>query len=473
MNILGINILDAIVEAGLMFLIVFTPFAFGAVEMWAYTVMELTVLLLVAAWVIRMLAVDGEIRIPRTSLNIPIILFVCLILLQLTPLPGAVLKVISPAALDAYTGTYRAVNAGHHMAVRISNTISLDTHATGTELLKILTYTGGFFLVIGNITTGKQKNRLLAAIIATGFLLAVFGLIQRFTWNGKVYWFRDLTHGGSPFGPFVNKNNFAGYINLIIPVSLGMVMAERDKGKKLILGFMTVVMAAALFLSLSRGGMFAFLGAMASMEILLMLTGYEGGHRKGLAVIGAFLILLLLYLVYTGIDPVMDRIATLAEKDTYLGQRRWAVWSAATGIIRDYPLAGTGLDTFEAVFPGYQPLEVSGLRWPDAHNDYIQFAAETGIAGALTALAFFGILFRRAFSSLNNQEHGPRKYLLTGLLAAVVAFLLSIVSTSDIRIPADALLFAVILAMVVKLSAPKRQEFGAECASGLRENEGC
>ena len=462
MNILGINILDAIVEAGLMFLIVFTPFAFGAVEMWAYTVMELTVLLLVAAWVIRMLAVDGEIRIPRTSLNIPIILFVCLILLQLTPLPGAVLKVISPAALDAYTGTYRAVNAGHHMAVRISNTISLDTHATGTELLKILTYTGGFFLVIGNITTGKQKNRLLAAIIATGFLLAVFGLIQRFTWNGKVYWFRDLTHGGSPFGPFVNKNNFAGYINLIIPVSLGMVMAERDKGKKLILGFMTVVMAAALFLSLSRGGMFAFLGAMASMGILLMLTGYEGGHRKGFAVLGAFLILLLLYLVYAGIDPVMDRIATLAEKDTYLGQRRWAVWSAATGIIRDYPLSGTGLATFEAVFPGYQPLEVSRLRWLDAHNDYIQFVAETGITGALIALAFFGILFRRAFSSLNNPEHGTRKYLLTGLLSGVVAFLLSIVSTSDIRIPADALLFAVILAMVVKLSTPDRKE-GIPC----------
>ncbi|MBI5644141.1 MAG: O-antigen ligase family protein [Deltaproteobacteria bacterium] len=451
------NILDALVEAGLIFLIVFTPFAFGAVEMWAYTVMELTVLLLVAAWVIRMM-VDGEIKIPRTHLNVPILLFICLILLQITPLPEAVLKVISPAAQDVYTGTYRAVNAGHHTAVRLSNTISLDTYATKRGLLKILTYTGGFFLVIGNITTGKQKNRLLAAITAAGFLLSVFGLIQHFTWNGKVYWFRDLTHGGSPFGPFVNKNNFAGYINLIIPVSLAMVMTERERSKKLLFAFMTVVMAVALFLSLSRGGMLAFSGAMASMGILLMLTGYEGGYKKGFAVIGVFLILLLLYLIYTGIDPVMDRIASLAEKETYLRQRRWTVWSAAAGIIRDYPLTGTGLDTFEAVFPGYQPLEASGLRWLDAHNDYIQFMAETGITGVLIALTFFGLLFKRAFSSLNNPKGGTRKYLPIGLLSAMVAFLLSIISTSNIHVPADALLFSIILAMGVKLSASDQKE---------------
>jgi O-antigen ligase len=451
-------IFDTVIETGLIFLIVFTPLAFGAVHIWAYTIMELTVLFLVTVWLIKMIVAEGKIRIPKTPLNIPVILFICLILFQLTPLPEAVLNIISSNTQHFYTETYKAVIPDQptgHPAVQLSNTISLYPYATKTELLKILTYIGVFFLIIGNIFTDRQKNRLLTAIIATGFLLAVFGLIQYFTWNGKIYWFRELTHGGSPFGPFINRNNFAGYIILIIPVALATLMVRRDKSIKILFGFMTVVMATALFLSLSRGGIFAFLGAMGTMVLLLLFLRYEGGSKKGLLIVGGFLISLLLYLAYIGIDPVIDRVATLTEKETYLEQVRWVVWNATAEIVRDYPFVGTGLDTFEAVFPRYQPLEVSGLRWLDAHNDYLQFMAETGIVGSLIALTFFILFFKRIFSSLNNSEPRIQNYLLIGLLSSVVVFLLSIMFTFNTHIPANALLFAVILSMAVKLSTER------------------
>jgi O-antigen ligase len=199
-------------------------------------------------------------------------------------------------------------------------------------------------------------------------------------------------------------------------------------------------MATALFLSLSRSGIFAFLGAMAFMGFLILCTRFEGGSKKGVLIIGSFLVALFVYLVYIGIDPVIDRVATLKEKETYLQEERWVVWNATAEIVRDYPLVGTGLDTFEAVFPRYQPLEVSGHRWLDAHNDYLQFLAET------------------AFSSLNSPEPRTQNYLLIGLLSSVVGFLLSIIFTFNTHIPANALLFAVIFAMIMKLSAVKEKK---------------
>jgi O-antigen ligase len=446
---------NAVIETGLIFLIVFTPFAFGAVHIWAYTIMELTVLFLVCLWLIKMIVTEGRIRIPRTPLNITIILFICLILFQLIPLPETILKIISPNTQQLYTETYGAINPNqldNHPTVQLNNTISLNPYVTRAELLKMLSYIGVFFLIIGNITTREQKNRLLTAIIATGFLLSVFGLIQHFTWNGKIYWFRELTHGGSPFGSFINKNNFAGYITLIIPIALGTLMMRKDRGVKMLFGFMAVVMATALFLSLSRSGIFAFLGAMAFMGFLILFTRFEGGSKKGILIIGGFLVALFVYLVYIGIDPVIDRLATLKEKETYLQEERWVVWNTTAEIVRDYPLAGTGLDTFESVFPRYQPLEVSGHRWLDAHNDYLQFLAETGIVGSIIALTFFILFFKKAFSSLNRPEPGTQDYLLIGLLASVVGFLLSIIFTFNTHIPANALLFVFILGMSVELT---------------------
>lgn len=446
-------------------MIVFTTVAFGAVHLWAYSVMELTVLFLVALWIIKMILTEGRARLPRTGLNIPIILFICLVLLQLVPLPDAVLDIISPSTQELYAETYKAVNPGQpsdDATLQLNGSISLYPYATRTELLKVLSFIGVFYLIVGNIATREQKNMLLTAIIATGFFISVFAIVQHFTWNGKIYWFKELTGGGSPFGPFINKNNFAGYVNLIIPVALGTLMARRDKGIKVLIGFATIVMATALFLSLSRGGIFAFFGAMVTMAVSLLFLSREGGSKKGLLVLGSFLVTVLLYLVFIGMDPVIDRLVNLTEKEVYVLDNRWLVWSAATGIIRDYPLLGTGLDTFEAVFPRYQSLEVSGVRWLDVHNDYIQFMAETGIVGSIMALSFFGLLFRKIFYSLKSPNPGTQKYLLAGLLSSSVGFLLSIIFTFNTRIPASALLFAVILALSVKLTAVEE----VECQEG-------
>lgn len=453
------KLFDAVIEAGLIFLIVFTPFAFGAVELWAYTIMELVVLLLVAVWVLKMVVIEREIRLPRTSLNLPIILFICLVFLQLLPLPEALLKIFSPGAQNVYSQTLISISANQLTAsheVLSSGTVSLNTYATKTELLKILTYIGVFFLIVGNINTDRQKNRLIAAVIATGFVLSVFGIFQSLTWNEKLYWMRELTYGGNPFGPFVNKNNFAGYITMIIPLSLAMLFVKRVAGIRFLLGFAVVVMGTALFMSLSRSGGVAFFGAVCFMGLLLMLSMREYSDRKRVAfIIGSFLVALSFYLLLVGIDPVVERFSTLTEKGTYIRELRVPVWTATVGMIKDFPIVGIGLASFESVFTAYRPVEASGTRWLYAHNDYLQLIAETGFAGTIIALMFLARFFGACLASFMDSVSSYEKFLLIGLVSSAIGFMLSITFTSSTHIPAVALLFVVILAMAVKLSGQK------------------
>ncbi|MEE9542396.1 MAG: O-antigen ligase family protein [Thermodesulfobacteriota bacterium] len=442
-----------IIEAALAALILFTPFAFGAAPLWAYTFMELTVLFIVTVWVIKMIS-EGELKFPRTPLNLFILLFLILVIFQIVPLPEFLLNIISPATGQFYDDTYKAIAAGlpsGSIAPRLASTVSLNPYATKAEFIKFLAYLGTFFIVIANFNSRARLRRLLIVIVATGFLLALFALIQYFTWNGRVYWFYDYIKGGSPFGPFINKNNFAGYINLIIPLALAMTFYEKDKAVKILFAFMALVMTGALFLSMSRGGSLAFLGSMAFMGFLLFFTRQGQGRRLAFVIPGIFLVVVFFFLASVGIDPVVERLSTLTSSATYTRQVRWTVWASTIQIIKDYPVLGTGLETFETVFPAYRSPQVWNLHWRDAHNDYLQLLAETGFIGFLIALSNFVIFFRLAFRKVFARE-GKGGQLTAWLLGSVVAFLLTIVVTSNSHIPATVLLFSVICAIVVRLA---------------------
>ncbi len=446
---------DLIIKAGVCLLLLFTLLAFGAVYLWAYTAMELIVFFLILCSILKMIWKDGRVYIPKTYLNIPIFLFIAFIIFQLVPLPNTLIKTLSPETFHFYRDTLYALDrlrtpSDSHEYLRF--TLSLSPYSTKTELLKVLSYAGVFFVIVGNFTTKGSLNRLILYIIIIGFLFSLFALIQHFTWNGRIYWVRELKNGGSPFGTFINRNNFAGFINMLIPLPLGMFITTKERNKKMLFGFTAVIMATALFFSLSRGGIFSFISGLMFMAAVLFITRYEGEYKKSLVILSSFMIAVLLYLLYIGIGPVIDRLSTLTRMDALLRESRLIVWKATFGIFKDYPLTGTGLDTFETVFPAYRPLQVSNLRWLDAHNDYIQFMAETGIVGIVIALSFFGVFFYNVFFAIKASQNTDNACLLISLLSSVMAFMISIIFTFNTHIPANALMFSILIAVIVRLT---------------------
>src|SRR5262249_11990439 len=119
------------------------------------------------------------------------------------------------------------------------------------------------------LTSRRRLIALGGLLTIFGLALAIFALVQHFTWNGKLYWFRPNTVSTSAFGPFVNHNHFAGYMELLIPLPIGLIMSGAVRREtRLLYGFAAAAMGIALVASLSRGGMISLAAALVFLILM-------------------------------------------------------------------------------------------------------------------------------------------------------------------------------------------------------------
>ncbi|MGB4781763.1 MAG: hypothetical protein WBH61_06980, partial [Candidatus Methylomirabilis sp.] len=141
---------DRLILWALTFLLLFTPLAFGTVEVWSIALAELLVLFTGAIWIARMIR-DGRIQFERTPFTILILSFLALMLFQMLPLPLTAMTHLSPAAYSVYSDAASALN------LQVGwRTISLDPVATREEFLKVLTYALLFWILLNHLRERKQ-----------------------------------------------------------------------------------------------------------------------------------------------------------------------------------------------------------------------------------------------------------------------------------------------------------------------------
>jgi O-antigen ligase len=128
-------------------------------------------------------------------------------------------------------------------------------------------------------------------------------------------------------------------------------------------------------------------------------------------------------------------------------------------IFRDHPWVGIGLGSFEAGFPQYRTFPTD-LEWTHAHNDYAEVLAETGVAGGvLIAYALF-LFFRRAFRNLFVRRWQETEWVQLRAALGCCGLLVHSFVDFNLHIPANALWFAVsvALAMAPTAAAVKARE---------------
>lgn len=485
---------NKIIESGLIFLLIFTPLAFGTVHTWSITIMELIVLFLFLVWIFKILfgASNAEVitKNPKELSNsfsfrnnlllLSIILFLILLLFQLIPLPPDILKIVSPETYKIYSEYLP-----YEWPAQLSNpssrdlfsqwkTLSIYPYATKTGLFKVLVYSIIFLLITSTISTKKQIKRFIKTIIFMSFLLALFGIIQKLTWNGGIYWFWKPEYGGDSFGPYVNKNHFAGYMIMVIPLTIGFLIfklneyssassdssfskriAENEKviAKTGLLIFFIIIIISALFLTLSRGGIMSFLVSMVFLGI--GLTIMRRGRKK--LWIGLMLALLLIIsLDWFGMEPIAKRLGSLQQITREEPHNpRLEIWKDTLRISRDFPILGTGFNTFSHIFPKYKNLDRQ-LKFIYTENDYLQLLSETGLIGLAIALSFLVIFFIKTIKTWYGRHDIYVKSLVLGGLTSLVAILIHSLTDFNLHIPANALLFTIILALTYNLVNLKR-----------------
>lgn len=413
---------------------------------WSLAVFQLGAALIILFW-----AVDAWrsrlLRLSRNWLQWPLVGLFLLGLFQLLPLGGG------SAASD------RGALSNGLEPVR---SLSLDPYSTRLVLVQVLALLVYFAAALAFTDSPRRLRVLVRTIIIFGFALAVFGLIQSFTSPTRVYWLRELQQS-TPFGPFINRHHFAGYMELALALPLGLLFSGAvEPDKRVLYIFAAALMGVALIMTGSRGGIIS-LGA--EVLFLAALTGLgfrrrsrerrganaeegrgAGGRglfvRAGLAF--GLILALLLGTVLLGGEAALSRfVGTVNAEDPTTGRAHF--WSMTLEIIRDHPLLGTGLGAFGVVYTRYDTRN-GAYRLEQAHNDYLQVVSDGGIIGLALGLFFVIALFRMGLARCWSEDQF-RRGIAAGALAGCFAALVHSFFDFTLHTTANALLFLTLAAL--------------------------
>lgn len=315
--------------------------------------------------------------------------------------------------------------------------LSVYPYLARIEWLKLTTYVVLAFVATQAFRHTSDFRPFVWFLLFFGFAVALFGILQHFTFNGKLYWMRELRESGLPFGPYVNRNHFAGLMELIIPLGLAVLLHRGVRKDQLpLVGLFTGLAIGALLLSGSRGGIVSFAFQVALLGALVWMRPV--GKR---AVALAFLVLLLtgVFAMWLGAGEAFTRFRGDWSEDI-TSSRRVVILRDSGGLFLAHPALGTGAGTFATVYPRVESF-YDGKIVNHAHNDYMELLVEMGAAGGACALAFLVLLFRNSLRRLNGEAVSPAVAVRVGALVACAGLLLHGLVDFNLRIPSNALLF--------------------------------
>ena len=390
------------------------------------------------------------------------------IALQLAPLPAAVTARVSPQG-DVFA-------AGADSVRRFS--IAPAKTELGFFLFAALAL---FFLGATKLVSAVGARSVVRLIVAFGVVLALIGIIQYVVTGGAPkssdLWLLAPRFQVRPFGPFVNRNHFAGWMIMVLPLAFGGAQAAWESGQALAAGDMrdritwlsspsgagtllmilaVAVMGLALVMCESRSGMAGFTAGAALFAWIVIRR--QRDRRSKIATAVVFAVAVAGVAAWAGIDRVRDRVSSVRADASSAGGRR-QTWADAMRIVRDFPVTGTGLDTFGTAMLVYQSDRE--LHFEEAHNDYLQLAAEGGLllgVPIIAAFVVFAVQVRRRF--VEAPRYGWTYWLRVGAVVGLLSIAMQSAVDFSLQMPGNAALFAVVAAIAVHQSPNLRSAHG-------------
>jgi len=468
-----LSIYDQVIVSVSLFLVVFAPLSFGAVQGWALTVVWTMVSVLLGTWLLKCRS-RRQFRFISPPFLIAALLFLVLIVFQLVPLPSGWHDFLSagPSARveNIGSGSYPDRLPVDHRW----RSLTLNPRATQIGLINVVTCLA-FCLVLLNNFSGLEKMRtLIFALVGVGSFEALYGLFEYWSGRQNIFWYKKVYYLEEVTGTYVNHNHFAGLMELTIPLTIAAFTIEylrhfaggetrflsKLKGLSASTHFKLVglliamgVMTIALVLSKSRVGLVASVFSLIVMAVLAQRKS-KGTSRVLLIAIGLILIIGLATVRFDR-GPI-ERFSWWQDE----AQIRFNLWKDSIKIVPDFPLIGRGLGTFREVIPYYRSqldfVRISdapqGAFWNHAHNDYLQLLIECGVLGFLIMAWGLTRTLRYLVSGLARVTDREIAIMGYALLSGMTALLIHSFSDFNFHIPANALIFSVLLGLCLILA---------------------
>ncbi len=408
------KICNILIQLGIISLTIFPPVLFGAIRPLYITYIQGIILGIGLAWTVKSF-IHRSVRYIITPLDLPF------------------LTLLGWGIVNFITSTYR--------------------HSTEREVYLFAFYGLLYFLVVQQLKTVRRIVGLAFIIVLVGCGESLFGLFQ-YLQGATTILGHATPNIGTVNATYFSHNHFAGFLILIIPIAIALLLSTASIEKRFFILLLIGVMGTALVLSLSRGGLLSFILAVGGACICLCIKNMHNLQEswQKYVLISVLLLLILSALVmFVGLSPIAHRSLLqtfLPSKELFEREIRFSIWSSALNLIKEFPLFGSGLGTFEFVFLRHAPPQIpQNTQAFHAHNDYLELWIEMGFIALL--LVFWAIirLYRYVLHSYFHQNDPVLTSLALGGLTSATAILLHSFWDFNLQIPANATLFFIILAL--------------------------
>jgi O-antigen ligase len=413
--------LDKFFERGILALalaiLVFAPLAMGAVDAWAFLVVQGSTIGVMFLWTLRIWVS------PKPQLLWPPVCWVVL-------------------AFTIY-------------AVARYLTADIE-YVARQELIQVLVCAFLFFAIVNNLYRQEFSQVISLTLIFLAMGISCYATYQFLTHSNRVWNFTS-PYPGRASGTYISPNNFAGFLEMLLQLAVAYVLVGRVKAvTRILIGYAALVMFAGMAVSFSRGGWVA--AGVALLALLLILVCHRNHRMPALLLLvvlmvgGAFFAKNFLaktptYIQRVGKADTSDQLDLTVRRD---------MWSAAARMWQDHFWWGVGPAHFDYRFPEYRPERLQ-MRPDRTHNDYLNLLADWGAAGGIIVLAGMAAFVlglwqtrghvRRSenhFGSAMSNRHAFFIGAACGLLALAVHSLVDF----NLHIPANAILGVTLLALL-------------------------
>jgi O-antigen ligase len=443
--------MSRLVEVSLILGVGFAVLAFGGTEAPTFALVQFLFFGVVA-----LVLANGPERFLKFTtpwgLAIPAMLTV-VVLLQLCPLPSTL--------VHRLTGRENSVPwANLHL--------SIEPFSTRTHILILLSCFVAFYFAQIVRKDRDRTMRLIAALLVLGTFEALYGLVQYLGGWQKIFFYAKQFDLEEATGTYINRNHYAGMLEMILPFSLALLFFEygklrktgsptavtikqllmRQTLQKLVLCLsIAVVLFAALLFSRSRMGIVA---GLVSLLVIFALAAASRFHGKmGILLSTLFVAISICLAIWIGPGPIVGRFADVQQEFRKSEQSRLSIWRDARTLVRQDPIFGTGLGTFPVAYTAVQTT-FPGQFVNHAHNDYLELAIDLGLPAALILFAVIFFILARAVRTFLFAPGLFERSVALGCAGSIVAILLHSLTDFNLYIPANAVLFSTILGLALR-----------------------
>ena len=437
--------------------LIFAPLAFGTVENWSLLVLQLLVAAAVFTFCLQgWQSSDKLLHVPGL---LPLFLLVVWMVLQVLPLPVAIVKILSPETYQVYKPVYDMLEGSPWMP--------LSVHVKGSvlETIRITTYIFFYVLTVQILSQGDRLRRtvLICSWLAIG--IGLLAILQKFSSPNEIYWLRSVPANAQPVGPWINRSQYCGYVELVAPLVLALclyyrpiVVAEESMRKRiaaffakdegvnlyLLLGFGLLVLTASAFISLCRGGIIALTFSFIFFFLTLARKQRKYSSLFSVGLIACFVIVI----AWFGWGPIFERFDQIFNSSGEVVVDRVPLWENSWGVFKDFWLTGSGFGTFIAIFPRYRTLPGDGI-FDHAHNDYLELLTDGGIIGFVIVAWFVVVIFHQGWKMLQRRRDRYSILLSIGALTGIVGLLIHSISDFNMHNGAVGLYFFFLCGVLV------------------------